>query len=85
MFFCDIHNKISQPQQQLKGRTNCCETYFDTEPTFTPNGVCYTTNKVVTEKHPFEFSAMEIWANLQYSDVEYMGQKMPIVNHCQND
>ena len=72
IWFCDIHNEFSPPNEE--GRTSCCDKYFNKEPIFTPSGVCYATNKTVKELHPFEFSAMEIWVNLEFLDVKYLGQ-----------
>ena len=72
IFFCDIHKDFSQPNEE--GKTPCCDNYFNKEPIFTPSGVCYATNRSVTEENPFEFSAMEIWVNLEFPNVTYLGQ-----------
>ena len=74
IYFCEIQHKIYQPQGPLQ-KSNCCQEFFNMEPIFMPTGVCYTTNKEVLEKYPYEFSAIEIWANLEFPDVKYLGQE----------
>eukprot|EP00094_Tigriopus_californicus_P009875 TCALIF_09522-PA protein Name:"Protein of unknown function" AED:0.18 eAED:0.14 QI:32/0.6/0.16/1/0.2/0.5/6/0/333 len=74
---CDgfvVYCEIGQDRLLVRGTTNsphvrfCCGSFFNTKPTFTNAGVCYTSNATIVGKQASFQDRIKVWVSMNYRD-----------------